>query len=137
LLLPFLAIPIAIFIGKKRAERAGDIFGNKIRLADRLAKKYLSQAKKQLGKKEAFYIALEKALHNFLKAKLQIETSDISKEKISEILKNKGVDESTIKDFMDVLNDCDFARYTPTTNVMMEQEFEKAKEVITKIDKHL
>ena len=30
LLLPFLAIPIAIFIGKKRAERAGDIFGNKI-----------------------------------------------------------------------------------------------------------
>jgi hypothetical protein len=137
LLLPFLAIPIAIFIGKKRAERAGDIFGNKIRLADRLAKKYLSQAKKQLGKKEAFYIALEKALHNFLKAKLQIDTSDISKEKISEILKNKGVDESTIKDFIDVLNDCDFARYTPTTNVMMEQEFEKAKEVITKIDKHL
>lgn len=137
LLLPFLAIPIAIFIGKKRAERAGDIFGNKIRLADRLAKKYLSQAKKQLGKKEAFYIALEKALYNFLKAKLQIETSDISKEKISEILKNKGVDESTIKDFIDVLNDCDFARYTPTTNVMMEQEFEKAKEVITKIDKHL
>jgi len=137
LLLPFLAIPIGIFIGKKRAERAGDIFGNKIRLADRLARKYLAQAKKQLGKKEAFYIALEKALHNFLKAKLQVETSDISKEKIEEILKDKGVDKITIKEFIDVLNDCDFARFTPTTNVMMEQEYHKAKDVITKIDKQL
>lgn len=137
LLLPFLAIPIGIFIGKKRAERAGDIFGNKIRLADRLARKYLAQAKKQLGKKEAFYIALEKALHNFLKAKLHIETSDISKEKIIEILKGKGVDAITINEFIDVLNDCDFARFTPTTNVMMEQEYYKAKDVITKIDKQL
>jgi len=137
LFLPFLAIPIAIIIGKKRAERASDVFGNKIRKADRLAKKYLSQAKKQLGNQEAFYIALEKALHNFLKAKLHVETSEISKERISEILTKKGVEASAIKQFVEVLNDCDFARYTPTTNVMMEQELEKAKEVITNIDKQL
>ncbi len=137
LLLPFLAIPIGIIIGNKRAKRAGDVFGNKIRKADKLARKYLSEAKKQLGNHEAFYIALEKALHNFLKAKLHIETSDISKEKISEILKNKGVETSTIEEFIAVLNDCDFARYTPTTSVMMKQEFEKAKNVITKIDKYL
>ena len=90
-----------------------------------------------MGKKEAFYIALEKALHNFLKAKLHIETSDISKEKISEILKSKGIEEATIHQFVEVLNDCNFARYTPITNVEMEQEFEKAKDVIIKIDKHL
>lgn len=137
LLLPFLAIPIGIFIGQKRAKRAGDIFGNKIRKADRLARKYLSEAKKQLGNHEAFYVALEKALHNFLKAKLHVETSDISKEKISEILQQKSVDTSTINEFLEVLKDCDFARYTPTTSVMMKQEFEKAKEVITKIDKYL
>lgn len=137
LLLPFLAIPLGIVIGKKRAERARDVFGNKIRKADRLARKYLSEAKKQLGNHEAFYIALEKALHNFLKAKLQVETSDISKEKIVEILESKSVDNDTIKEFIDVLNDCDFARYTPSTNVMMKEEFEKAKEVITKVDKYL
>ncbi len=137
LLLPFLAIPMGIIIGKKRAERAGDVFGKKIRKADKLARKYLSEAKKQLGNHEAFYIALEKALHNFLKAKLYIETSDISKEKISEILISKDVNSSTIKEFMEVLHGCDFARYTPTTNVMMVQEFEKAKKVIAKIDKNL
>lgn len=137
LLLPFLAIPIGILIGKKRAKRAGDIFGNKIRNANRLARKYLSEAKKQLGKKEAFYIALEKALHNFLKAKLQIETSEISKEKIAELLQNKGVDAATINEFITVLNDCDFARYTPTTDVMMKKEYEKTVEILTEIDKQL
>jgi len=137
LLLPFLAIPIGIIIGNKRAKRAGDVFGNKIRKADKLARKYLSQAKKQLGNQEAFYIALEKALHNFLKAKLHIETSDISQEKIAEILKSKNVEVETIDEFISVLNNCDFARYTPTTSVMMKQDFEKAKNVITKIDKYL
>lgn len=137
LLLPFLVIPIGILIGKKRAKRAGDIFGNKIRNANKLARKYLSEAKKQLGKKEAFYVALEKALHNFLKAKLLIETSEISKEKIAEILQNKGVDATTINEFITVLNDCDFARYTPTTDVMMKNEYDKTVELLTEIDKQL
>ncbi len=137
LFLPFLAIPLGIFLGKKKAQRDGDLVGNRLRKADRLAKKYLSEAKKQLGKKEAFYIALEKALHNFLKAKLNIETSDISKEKITSILQDRNVDETTITEFVEVLNDCDFARYTPTTNVMMQAEFDKAKMVITKIDKQV
>lgn len=137
LFLPFLAIPIGIIIGNKRAKRAGDVFGNKIRKADKLARKYLSAAKKQLGNQEPFYIALEKALHNFLKAKLHVETSEISQERITEILKSKNVEVATIEEFVSVLNNCDFARYTPTTNVLMKQDFEKAKNIITKIDKYL
>ncbi len=137
LFLPFLAIPIGLFIGKRRAVRAGDIQGNKIRKADKLARKYLSEAKKQLGKREAFYIALEKALHNFLKAKLHIETFDISQEKIVSLLKQRDVDKSTIDEFIAVLNDCDFARYTPTTDHMMKNEFEKAKVIITQLDRKL
>ncbi|MDT0553757.1 BatD family protein [Urechidicola vernalis] len=137
LFLPFIAIPIGIFIGKKKAQRDGDVVGKRLRKADKLAKKYLSQAKKQLGKKEAFYISLEKALHNYLKATLNIETSDISKEKISAILQGRKVDIETIKEFIAVLNDCDFARYTPTTDTMMKEEYNKAKMVIAKIDKQI
>lgn len=137
LLLPLLVVIGTILIAKKREAQAKDIFGNRIRKADRLARKYLSEAKKQLGKKEAFYIALEKALHNFLKAKLQIETADISKEKIAELLERKKVKKENINQLLEVLKGCDFARYTPTTNVMMKQEFEKAKQVITQIDKQL
>ena len=136
-LLPLLSIPLGIFIGMKKRKRDNDLQGNKRRKANRLAKKYLSQARKQLGKKEDFYIALEKALHNYLKAKLHIETTEISKERISEILISRKIDTETVVEFSDVLNNCDFARYTPSTNVEMKKEYEKAKEVITKIDKQL
>lgn len=137
LFLPIISIPVAIFINKKKEERDGDIVGNKKRKADRLAKKYLSEAQKELGNKEAFYEALERALHNYLKAKLGIETLDISSEKITFLLQDKKVDNTTINSFIEVLNDCDFARYTPITNLQMEQEYEKAKEVITQLDRQL
>ena len=137
LILPLFSIPLGIFIGAKKKERDDDIIGNKRRKADRLARKYLSEAKKHLGNKEKFYVALEKALHNYLKAKLQVETSEISKEKIRELLKKRNVDKNAIDDFIKVFDDCDYARYTPTTNVMMKQEYNKAREVIAKIDKQL
>jgi len=137
LLLPLVVIPLGMIIGKQQRKRAGDVVGNKRRAADRLAKKYLSEAKKQLGKKEGFYVALEKALHNYLKASLLVETSDISKEKIAELLQARKVDEESINTFIKVLDDCDYARYTPTTNVMMEKEYQNAKEILAKIDKQL
>ena len=137
LLLPLLSIPIGIYLGKKKRERDGDVAGNKQRKADRLAKKYLSNAKKELGNKEPFYIALEKALHNYLKAKLQVETSDISKEKISAILQKRNVNNQSISEFIKVLDDCNFARYTPTSNLEMEQEYQKAATVIMNLDRQI
>jgi hypothetical protein len=88
-----------------------------------------------LGKKEAFYESLERALHNYLKAKLGIETLEISKEKITQILQEKEVSATAINQFMEVLQDCDFARYAPSTTVEMEQEYEKAKGIIIELDK--
>ncbi|WP_194766195.1 BatD family protein [Tamlana sp. I1] len=135
LLLPFLAIPIAILIRNKRATRAADVSGNKVRRANKLVKKYLSNAKKSLGQKEAFYIALEKALHNYLKAKLHIETSDMSKDKITEILTTKQVDTQVVNDFISLIERCELARYTPIDVVTMQEDFEKAGQTISLIDK--
>ena len=137
LLLPFLAIPFAIVFKKKREERDADVFGNRIRQADKLAKKYLSEAKKALGQKEAFYVALEKALHNYLKAKLHIESSDLSKEKIEKLLISKGVDSIIVSDFKEILKNCELARYTPITQVEMQEDYNKAAKTISVIDKQI
>lgn len=137
LLLPFLAIPLAIVIRKKKVMRDADVFGNRIRKADKLARKYLSHAKKALGKKEAFYIALEKALHNYLKGKLHIETSDFSKDKIKVLLGERGVDVQVIDDFIGILESCELARYTPITIVTMQQDYDKAAKTISLIDKQI
>ena len=85
-----LAIPTGIIIGKARAARRADVAGNRRRRADRLAKKYLSEAKKHIKNKTLFYEALERALHNYLKAILGVETVDISKENIQNLWQIKG-----------------------------------------------
>ena len=137
MMLPFLAIPLVIVFKKNQEKRQADIFGNKIRKADKLAKKYLSEAKKVLGNKEAFYIGLEKALHNYLKAKLHIETSDFTKDKTSTLLAEKGVDRSSIDDFLSILEHCEIARYTPINQVEMQKDYDLAARTITVIDKEV
>jgi hypothetical protein len=137
LLLPLVTIPIGIIIARNNEKRNSDVTGRKQRKAERLAKKYLSEAQKQLGKKEAFYEALERALHNYLKAKLGVEIADISTEKITRTLQQKNIEEATINNFIDVLKSSDFARYTPITDTEMKKEFERAKQVIVQLDKQL
>lgn len=137
LFLPMIFIPIGIGIAKRNERRSKDVIGNKLRKADKLARKFLSQAKKQLGRKEEFYIALEKALHNYLKAKLRIETSDISKDKITDLLSERNVDSEVISSFIAVFKSCEMARYSPMTVTEMENDYESAKKAITQIDKQL
>ncbi|WP_076546525.1 BatD family protein [Maribacter ulvicola] len=137
LLCPLLLIPLAIVFRKKRDAIAGDIVGNKIRKANKLARKYLSAARKQLGNKESFYVALERALHNYLKAKLKIETSEFSKDKITELLKERAIDDSTIDNFIALLKNCEAARYSPFSDVQMQTDYDKASEVISIMDKQL
>ena len=137
LLGPLLLIPLAILFRKKRDEIASDVVGNKVKKANRLARKYLSKAKKELGQKESFYVALEKALHNYLKAKLKIETSEFSKDKIAELLSKKQVDESTISSFIELLKNCEAARYSPFSDVQMQNDYDKASETISVMDKQL
>ncbi|WP_411030359.1 BatD family protein [Spongiimicrobium sp. 3-5] len=137
LLLPLALIPIAIIFGKKREAIASDVAGNRIKKANKLARKYLSDAKKTLGNKEAFYIALEKALHNYLKAKLKIETSEFSKDKIASLLTERKVDDNTQESFIALLENCELARYSPFSEVQMQQDYSKASEVISYLDKQL
>lgn len=135
LLIPLLGIPIAILIGKKRAEMAGDLIGNRVRKANKLAKKYLSEAKRNIGDKEVFYESLERALHNYLKAKLKIVTSEFSKEKISELLLSNNVENQVVDDFIAILKSCELARYSPSSKAAMEEDYQKSADVISKIDK--
>ena len=136
-LLPLLLIPLAVLFRKKREAIAGDLAGNKIKKANKLARKYLSEAKKTLGNKDAFYVALEKALHNYLKAKLKIETSEFSKDKIATLLTEKEVDEATKEGFVGLLKNCEMARYSPFSEVQMQQDYDKASGVISYLDKQL
>lgn len=137
LLAPFLIIPVIVLAKKKKEAIDGDVAGNKIRQSNKLAKKFLSEANKQLGSKEAFYVAMEKALHNFLKAKLHIETSEMSKENIRELLLSKKAAPDTVQNFIALMDSCEFARYTPASVGTMQQDYDKAVTVISGLEKQI
>lgn len=136
-LLPLLIIPIVLLWWRAQQRRAGDIEGNKVRVANRLAKKYLGEAKRKLGDKATFYEALERALHNYLKAKLKIETAEMSKDTISELLLQRQADETTVSQFIKLLANCEMARYAQHSEAAMERDFEDAVEVISGLDKQM
>ena len=134
---PFVFLLLFTIWFKTKSTRKIDPQTERQKTANRLVKKYLSSAKKALRKKEAFYESLERALHNYLKAKLRIVTSEFSKDRITSLLKGKKVEINLIKEFVALLSDCEAARYAPTTSVRMQEDFDRASKLISRMDKQL
>lgn len=134
---PFIILPIIVLAKKRKEAIDGDVTGNRIRMNNKLAKKYLSEAKKHLNNKEAFYIALEKAMHNFLKAKLHIETSEMSKDNIRELLLSRNANPESVQNFISLTENCEFARYAPASSASIQQDYEKAVLIISELEKQI
>jgi hypothetical protein len=137
LFLPFLILPLIVLFKKKKEAIDGDVLGNRIRRNNKLAKKYLSEAKKQINNKEPFYVALEKAMHNFLKAKLRIETAEMSKENIKELLLSRSSNPDSVNDFIALTENCEIARYAPSSSVTIQKDYDKAVLIISELEKQI
>lgn len=134
---PFLLFVLIVLLKRRAENHVVDPVSQKQRRSARLSKKYLSSAKKELGDKENFYNALERALHNYLKAKLSIETAEFSKESISELLQQKNSQAANIADFISILEKCEAARYSPATEVSMQEDFNFTVQTITLLDREI
>lgn len=137
LLLPLFLLLTAYLIKLFVFDKTEDASSLKQRRAQQLAKKYLSSAKKEFHDQARFYEALERALHNYLKAKLKIETTELSKSKIESLLKEKKVAQHTAQEFVTVIENCEMARYAPGSSVNIQGDFEKASTLIAQIDRQL
>jgi hypothetical protein len=137
LFIPFLLLPVIVLLKKRKEAIDSDVVGNRKRRNNKLAKKYLSQAKKQINNKEPFYVALEKAMHNFLKAKLNIETSEMSKENIKELLLTRSADPLAVADFIALTENCEVARYAPSSSATIQKDYDKAVSIISDLEKQI
>lgn len=135
LCIPFVCIPLFIVVINQKRRLAGDITGNRLKRNNKLVRKYLGDAKKNLTNKGLFYEALERCLHNFLKAKLSIETTEMSNENIEEILLQRNISSDTVEAFMNLKNACEWARYTPTEQVEITKDYDNAIQIISQLEK--
>jgi tetratricopeptide (TPR) repeat protein len=122
---------------RKLAARRADVAGSRGRKATRQALKRLKLAGDFLNKNlyTAFYEELHRALMSFVSDKLTMDMADQSKENIAAALSARGVPETTVSSFTDLLDACEYARYAPDAgHDAMNAHYEQAVSVITAID---
>ena len=134
---PVFILSISFLLKRVFYGRNEDVTKKKQRRAEQLTKKYLSSAKKHFDDQAQFYEVLERALHNYLKAKLKIETTELSKSKIKNLLHQNNVDKKTALEYVEVIESCERARYSPESLVNMKDDFKNASSLIGKIDRQI
>lgn len=125
---------------RKVAAMRADVAGTKNRRATKMAQKRLKLAGEYLDKNlyTAFYEELHKALIGFVSDKLNMDMSEISKDNIASALTEGGVSEEQTKAFTNLLDACEFARYSPDGgNEAMRSHYDAALKVISSIDSGL
>ena len=125
---------------RKIAARKADVAGTRNRKATKMAMKRLKLANTFLSQNlyTAFYEELHKALLGFISDKLNIPVSELSKDNISDALKDGNVATEHIESFIGLLDACEFARYSPDAgHDAMEAHYKSALEAISSIDSNM
>ena len=126
----FIVILLLIKVTRKSISDSDLITKN----AEKLARKYLENAKIDISNKESFYSSLDQALFNFFKSKYMIRKEDFSKDKIKSILIKENISENVINDVIELIESCEIARYTPASTDDMDKDYEKAVQILTNFE---
>ena len=135
-------IPLALFIAcmviyRKQALENANVAKVRTKKANKVATKRMKNAGKLLVEKktEAFYDEVLKALWGYISDKLSMPVSQLSKDNIEGKLQQHQVADELVKEFIDILNDCEFARYAPgSQDEKMDKIYSSAIEVISKME---
>lgn len=133
----FLIGLVAFFLIRARRASAVENSHNRARRAGKMARKYLKLAEMERAKgdNKAYYEALLNGLNSYLCAKLHIPPSDLSKERIAEIMRANGLSEELVGRTLSVQLDLELARFAPSEEGGLRDELYKtSSEVIDGIE---
>jgi hypothetical protein len=108
--------------------------------APKVAEERLAVAQDFLAKgdKKLFYEEVSKSLFNYISDKFQMPLSEFSKSTVREKLISLKVNELSINNFVNILNDCEIARFSgQDTEGGAEGIYDRALKVITDIEQSL
>ena len=131
---------ILLFVLKKREQLSQDTAANRNRKADKVARGRLKSAAQFLKAKDQdkFYVEMSQALWGYIADKLGIERSKLSMDTVNETMKAKNVPDELTQQFIDTLNNCEFARFAPgSAEKKMDDLYQRGIDVISKAEKVL
>lgn len=123
-----------------RRLRQGDVVGQRRRSASKTARRRLARAGEYLKDRlsSAFYEELHKALVGFVSDRLVLDHAHADKDSIGAALVGGGVESSLAKEFVTLLDECEYARYSPDSSyAKMDRHYNTALELISSIERAL
>ncbi|MGN0232913.1 MAG: BatD family protein [Bacteroidaceae bacterium] len=105
--------------------------------ASKVASKRLRNAEKLMkqGQADLFYEEVMRALLGYAADKLNISMSQLTKDNVAEAMSEHKVPEDLVKNYMDVMAECEFARFAPgEPAAKMEKMYSDASETINKLE---
>ena len=108
--------------------------------ATKVAKKRLLSAHNFMkeNNQNKFYEEFSQALWGYISDKLNIVRSQLSMETVKEMMLSKDINEDIVNEFIDLLHNCEFARFAPgDPSKKMDELYQKGIEIITKAERIL
>jgi len=140
LVVPIVLVFLIVLLWRNEREKRGNINLMKNKNATKVARRKLKEANGFLkSRSEAqFYNELGQALWGYVSDKFSIPLAELSITSVHDKLKNKGVSEEVIEEFVTTLNDCEFARFAPGDKAStMEKVYQQGIDIISKIEDQL
>lgn len=131
---------VADYMLRERAKLKGDIKRTRNRRANKVAKSRLKLAQSYMaqGLHSPFYEELHKALLGYISDKLSIQFVQMQRDTIEQTLRSKGVSDENITAFMQLLDECELARYSQQQESgAMETQYDSAIKVISNLENRL
>ena len=90
----------------------------------------IDSAKKITNDKSQFYDIIEKSIINSLIVKFSIRMESLNKEKIQEITKKKGLSDVNISQIINLIENCEKAKYSRSSDSVMNKDLENTRKVV-------
>jgi len=135
-------IGFAVFyvLNRKKIRESANIVLVRNKRANKVALKRLKDAAGHLKNNQAeqFYESVIKALWGYLSDKLSIPVAELNREKASESLLSKGINQETVSELLKIIDDCEFARYAPAAfSGTMNDVYDGAARLIGTFEKQI
>jgi len=104
-----------------------------VRIEERKINKMIISAKESIGDKVLFYDEIEKAIIKSLIVKFSIRMDSLNKEKIQQIGRDKGLSKDDVLLIIKLIENCEKAKYSRSSDSIMNKDLEISKKVISSI----
>lgn len=136
-IIPAILFIVFFIIYRKQVKENSDLALVRNKKANKMALRRLKNAGKLLQehKKEEFYEEILRALWGYLSDKLNIPQAELTKDNVETELRKYGVSDELIKEIMEIISTCEFARYAPSqASDAMDKLFETTEDAISKME---